>query len=376
MQSHQSRTAQLRASFEVKLTSLDAKFGENQALDPPDDYVRGKAKSWNKVIGEWIFPGVTHQLNSPSQSRGEFRPPSNEIRVPTPLSTPVYGSTENLLDSGSHTSLLSNGSEASEDCYWSTQKHYKFGKFITNTPTSKGRRFSTSSLTSQSHKMGDVLQRKTSDFVVPDNAFPDYDAEGLTPKDEEDFEIPEGTKQTTKAQQKWPRHEVKGSLSNEQLENTCDGYSTIIAKTWLKAFSKINTPTQQDNKTTDKKTTPPQDKTTDNKTTTPQDTTTTNNKTTTLRDNKVSQATQLGDDTNPSETRKPKPQRTEEEPTYSSIVEQRASVFGGTRRRGAGLRRTQSFQVGPRNHGNSSNSPLASKRRSHVIVKRTAPQFV
>ena len=108
--------------------------------DVPDDYVHGCTKAWNKVIGRWVFEGIP-QTYSPSMTR--TRRPSNEIRIPTPL-----GSLENLAASGSRSSLLGGGSctslqdegsctsllssnfdDSEDDSTWNQKGRYKLGKF-------------------------------------------------------------------------------------------------------------------------------------------------------------------------------------------------------------------------------------------------------
>ena len=77
------------------------------------------------MIGEWVFEGIPVSF-SPKMELPGMRPPSNEIRVPTPLSTPQFGSTENLIDSES---LLSSGGE-NED---TREAKYKLGEFVNST---------------------------------------------------------------------------------------------------------------------------------------------------------------------------------------------------------------------------------------------------
>jgi len=90
-----------------------------------DEYVQHHTKAWNRVIGEWVFEGIPVSF-SPKMELPGMRPPSNEIRVPTPLSTPQFGSTENLIDSES---LLSSGGE-NED---TREAKYKLGEFVNST---------------------------------------------------------------------------------------------------------------------------------------------------------------------------------------------------------------------------------------------------
>ena len=61
--------------------------------------VPGRTKAWNKYIGEWIFSRIEKVV--PASPVDHTRRISNEVRVPTPTSTPVYGSMENLYGTGS-----------------------------------------------------------------------------------------------------------------------------------------------------------------------------------------------------------------------------------------------------------------------------------
>ena len=90
-----------------------------------DEYVQHHTKAWNRVIGEWVFEGIPASF-SPKMELPGMRPPSNEIRFPTPLSTPQFGSTENLIDSESP---LSSGGE-NED---TREAKYKLGEFVNST---------------------------------------------------------------------------------------------------------------------------------------------------------------------------------------------------------------------------------------------------
>lgn len=68
-------------------------------IDVPENFVNTNKKAWDKVIGNWEFNGIPQAPFSPSKPK--MRQPSSEVRVPTPLSTPL-GSTDNLLsDNGS-----------------------------------------------------------------------------------------------------------------------------------------------------------------------------------------------------------------------------------------------------------------------------------
>ena len=77
------------------------------------------------MIGEWIFEGIPASYSPRAEIPG-MRRPSNEIRVPTPLSTPQFGSTENLIDSES---LLSCDGE-NEDTPLKREPKYKLGEFV------------------------------------------------------------------------------------------------------------------------------------------------------------------------------------------------------------------------------------------------------
>ena len=123
-QPSQSRLATLRATFENQNTHT--KNGYH--LD--SEFVPTRTKAWNEAIGSWIFQGVPlvqSPMDSPRVER--MRRPSNEVRMPTPLSTPLFGSIENLADSGSKISLLSHESEDS-NLSWDPEAKYKPGKFL------------------------------------------------------------------------------------------------------------------------------------------------------------------------------------------------------------------------------------------------------
>ena len=109
-----SQTATLKAKFET--------WSPTKSREISDEFVQHHTKAWNRVIGEWIFDGIPASYSPRTEIPG-MRRPSNEIRVPTPLSTPQFGSTENLIDSES---LLSHGGE-NEDI---PLKRYKLGEFV------------------------------------------------------------------------------------------------------------------------------------------------------------------------------------------------------------------------------------------------------
>ncbi len=71
-------------------------------------------------------------MPSPKHSP-RFRRPSNEVRVPTPISTPLYGSMENLADSGSRTSLFSSSGvwdDGEDNTSWDQDTKHPLGKFV------------------------------------------------------------------------------------------------------------------------------------------------------------------------------------------------------------------------------------------------------
>lgn len=58
------------------------------------NFVKGHAQTWNKVIGEWKFEGISPL---PSPLTPHTMRVTNEVRLPTPMGTP-HGSTDNLLE--------------------------------------------------------------------------------------------------------------------------------------------------------------------------------------------------------------------------------------------------------------------------------------
>lgn len=205
-----------------------------------------------------------------------MRPPSNEIRVPTPVSTPQFGSTENLLDSASKTSLLSNNSDDCDEDI--PQPKYKLGTFV-HSP----QRQSPLTVTT-SHRMN-IRSTDCSKTGLNKPAAPSRSTQQWTCKDESETMQEKSTR--------IGRMQAPTSKSTK----------------WAEAYQKYKGITEKDQQ---------------------------------ADHGQQSQGT---------------PQCTAEEPSYSSVVEQRTRLFGGAKR---GLRRAQSFQVGPRN------SPRTAKRNTYV----------
>lgn len=97
----QSRIISLKSSFEHSLSGYSSTSQRNNKprsapldTDVPENFVNNNRKAWDKVIGNWKFNGIPQAPLS--SSKPKMRPPSSEVRVPTPLSTPL-GSTDNLL---------------------------------------------------------------------------------------------------------------------------------------------------------------------------------------------------------------------------------------------------------------------------------------
>ena len=89
--------------MKIKGQSLDednlGRFTDSSPdCDVPNWFVKDHTKLWNDAIGEWKFEGKRCLPPRPS-SASTYRV-TNEVRVPTPLSTPL-GSTDNLLESES-----------------------------------------------------------------------------------------------------------------------------------------------------------------------------------------------------------------------------------------------------------------------------------
>ena len=109
--SQQSRIAALKASFDQSPTKGSSHHRNNKLretqldADIPEHFVSTNKQAWDKIIGEWVFDGISQTPMSPAKPK--MRRPSSEVRVPTPLSTPL-GSTDNLWDSGSRCVMLSN----------------------------------------------------------------------------------------------------------------------------------------------------------------------------------------------------------------------------------------------------------------------------
>lgn len=101
MSLQQSRISSLKTSFErnssieISPSQRSSKqVGRPPDADVPENFVSNNKKAWDNAIGDWVFSGIPHTPVSPSKPK--MRPPSSEVRVPTPLSTPL-GSTDNLL---------------------------------------------------------------------------------------------------------------------------------------------------------------------------------------------------------------------------------------------------------------------------------------
>ncbi len=80
-----------------------------------------------------MFEGVEALTIASPQDSPRVRRPSNEVRLPTPVSTPLYGSLENLADSGSRSSLFSGSGfwdEGEDAASLDSDAKYPLGKFV------------------------------------------------------------------------------------------------------------------------------------------------------------------------------------------------------------------------------------------------------
>ena len=214
-----------------------------------------------------------------------MRPPSNEIRVPTPLSTPQFGSTENLLDSVSKTSLLSNNSDdCDEDVLLTPEPKYKLGTFVHSPQLQSPLMASTRPVTTSSADCDET----------PQNGFNNPDA---------------ASNSRSRQHQSEEIYKDEGKLPQQKPTRTGKPQvPTPKSSKWVEAYRKYKGMKEKDKQA------------------------------------------DLGQQS------QGMPQCSAEEPSYSTVVERRAKLFGGTRR---GIRRAQSFQVGPRN------SPRAAKRNTY-----------
>lgn len=252
-------------------------MADARSMEQYDIIVHQRTKAWNKALGEWNFEGIP-QAYSPAQERQILRP-SNEVRLPTPLSTPVYGSTENLECSGSNFSLLSSTYDDSEnDAQWNPEGKYKLGTFV-----KEHRR---SSIADTSYKMDS------------------------SPKDKE---CPQP--QESKSDRPVPPTTKNLGISFSPKD------TRERATKWTEAYKKYLDTVKSGDQTTTK----------DANNTTDRDVT----------------------------------KKSAEEPVNSSVVEQRAKLFGGTARRG--LRRTHSFQV------RSQSSPRMGRRQPRFSTPSRPP---
>lgn len=168
------------------------------------------------MIGEWIFEGIPASYSPRTEIPG-MRPPSNEIRVPTPLSTPQFGSTENLIDSES---LLGENEDM-------PLKRYKLGEFVNS---------SRSSLMDSTSKPADKEQSKMDQpkgTSTPRHQSSDESHEEQSRPQEK----PVKTNKWVEAVQKYRAHkkaELNTSDNMDKLQTT----SSAKTSQWVKAYEK------------------------------------------------------------------------------------------------------------------------------------------
>ena len=284
-----------------------------------DEYVQHHTKAWNRVIGEWVFEGIPVSF-SPKMELPGMRPPSNEIRVPTPLSTPQFGSTENLIDSES---LLSSGGE-NED---TREAKYKLGEFVNSTrgplmgksgddkqsKTDQPKALDSESLLSNSGENEDTREAKykLGEFVNSTRG-PLMDKPGDDKHSKMDQ--PKGTST--------PSHQSSDESHEEQSRSQAKSGKT---NKWAEALQKYRAHKKAElNIDTDKS----------------QTTSSTRTSQWSKAYEKYKQMKVKQVDTDVPQSPE-QPQSTAEEPAFSSVV-QTAKLFGGTKR---GLRRTQSLHA-------------------------------
>ena len=284
-----------------------------------DEYVQHHTKAWNRVIGEWVFEGIPASF-SPKMELPGMRPPSNEIRFPTPLSTPQFGSTENLIDSESP---LSSGGE-NED---TREAKYKLGEFVNSTrgplmgksgddkqsKTDQPKALDSESLLSNSGENEDTREAKykLGEFVNSTRG-PLMDKPGDDKHSKMDQ--PKGTST--------PSHQSSDESHEEQSRSQAKSGKT---NKWAEALQKYRAHKKGElNIDTDKS----------------QTTSSTRTSQWSKAYEKYKQMKVKQVDTDVPQSPE-QPQSTAEEPAFSSVV-QTAKLFGGTKR---GLRRTQSLHA-------------------------------
>ena len=284
-----------------------------------DEYVQHHTKAWNRVIGEWVFEGIPASF-SPKMELPGMRPPSNEIRFPTPLSTPQFGSTENLIDSESP---LSSGGE-NED---TREAKYKLGEFVNSTrgplmgksgddkqsKTDQPKALDSESLLSNSGENEDTREAKykLGEFVNSTRG-PLMDKPGDDKHSKMDQ--PKGTST--------PSHQSSDESHEEQSRSQAKSGKT---NKWAEALQKYRAHKKAElNIDTDKS----------------QTTSSTRTSQWSKAYEKYKQMKVKQVDTDVPQSPE-QPQSTAEEPAFSSVV-QTAKLFGGTKR---GLRRTQSLHA-------------------------------
>ena len=353
--------------------------GRIRYADVPDDYVHGCTKAWNKVIGQWVFEGIP-QTYSPSTTRA--RRLSNEVRIPTPLSTPL-GSLENLAASGSRTSLqggdsctsLQNGGsctsllssnfdDSEDDHVWSPEAKYKLGKFcherrkrpaIARTSYKMNASSSCSELDSRLSLLDESGEGKVASKAATDSTSVSAGEHQAEAKHVH-IGLVETSHQTSLSSSKTDKKQVTGSytygkfcsgrrsshssvstsheMGNKMSSQSGDRSASTRTNVLRRSLSEAKTSSQA--------TEPEQDAEGGPRCRRLSSSTKwleAHRKYSTLREynqsSKSPDSERVSTDT---------VKHSAEEPAYSTVVEQRAKIFGGTKR--GGLRRTKSLHIG------------------------------
>lgn len=317
----QLRTAWLRESFES-----------------PDSSTH--RRGLNKNIAPLIFCSLQRPSSAGSDRRTRIRRVSNEVRVPTPQ----FGSLEDLEDSGSKASLLSNDSDSS-DCIWNPEGKYKLGAFLER---------KSPSIASTSHKMSPVEDGKEPSGETTPTASQDND----TPNEKDDIGVL--CSRVSSIEVGSPKYAQMVVIEESKAPPPPIRPKSLAPSAWERArrkYFEMKRRSEGPNPLTETKEEPTESSVVQERskafgskklgmlrraqsfTVGPTQPLAWEQAMQKYLDMKQrSQGLPVKSNSNPAT-------ETKEEPTETSVVQERAKAFGGTKQRM--LRRTQSFHVGP-----------------------------